>query len=847
MTRTRSRVVAVGLACALSGTIAVSPQAQAATGTTLYVQGSSAACTDSGDGSQAAPFCTIQAAANAATAGDTVLISGAPEDQIHLDQTLTLANSGTAGAPIVFESTGARYAVGPVAITGSYVEFDGAQVDGDSEAITVSGSHVTLDHDWAIGDAGATVKVAANVSGLTVERSILDSAGYGPGVQLGDGDSDTVISTDIIDDNNAGGPDPAIELSGDSNTEISSDTIEDGCEVGVSVASSTATSIENNIIAPGACESGGDGLAVDSASAPTTTEGYNLLATNNGTGTPYKWAGTAYSTQSAFAAATGQGSSDLVESSGYWQTDAISDYSAAAGTANAAAPGELTTDIYGNAWPGSVPDRGAIALEEFTGATLHTENFSPQQIAVQLDLQGVAWGSAVDVSIDWGDGATEDLGPLYDYAWTDFTNIGDEHMYAKVGTYTVTVKLTDSTQTITKTASVTTSGSTFVPVTPTRVLDTRHGTGAPEAKIGANGTIAVDVTQGVVTPVNMGTISAVVMNVTATDGTGSGVITAYPDGSALPSVSNLNFSANENVPNLVTVKVGADDKVDFHNGSSASTDLIADVAGYYVESDNGDYYLPNTPDRVLDTRKGIGGTTGAVAANGTISLSVPSCVSGSGSSETTATAEAVAINVTAVSPTANGVVTVYPDGAGLPTASNVNYRTNQNVPNMVVVAVGSDGKVDFHNNSSGTVQLVADLEGCYSTSLGAAFVPVTPYRALDTRKAIGQESSSPIEVAPDSNAVWWSSDSAPAQSDTAGGRPTAAVMNVTVTQPQANGVITAYPNDASRPTASNLNFVTGETVPNLVMVAVSSGFGVSLYNGSAGKTQLIADIFGYFS
>jgi len=846
LTRTLGRVVATGIAVALAGVTAMPTQAEAATGTTLYVNGTSAACTDSGAGSQTAPFCTIQAAATAATAGDTVLITGSVYGAI---KNLTIAHSGTAAAPIVFESTGPRYTVGAVDITGSYVEFSGAQIDGNlTSAVTVTGSHVTLDQDFADGAGGATVSVGANVTGLTVERSFLYAAENGPVVQLGTGDSDTVISTDITFVDFDGGNVPAFALNGDSGTDITGNTIMDGCEIGVSVTKSTATSIENNIVGPGVCLSGGEDLSVDTASAATTTESYNLLSTNSGTGTPYAWAGKDYSTQAAFAAATGQGAEDIVQSSVDATTDAIANDSAAEGTANAAAPGELTTDIYGNAWPRSAPDRGAFAIEEFTNSTLYTENTSAQQVGIELDLQGVAWGSAPSLTVNWGDGSADNLGPLVDNVWTDFTNLYDQHMYAQIGTYTVTVTLTDSTQTVTKTATVTTDGSTYVPVTPTRVLDTRNGTGAPEAKIGPNGTIAVNVEPAnVVVPVNMGTISAVVMNLTATDETGNGVITAYPDGGALPSASNLNFSANKNIPNLVTVKVGADDKVDLHNGSSASTDLIGDVEGYYVESTTGDYYLPNTPDRVLDTRKGTGGVTGAVAAGATISLSVPDCTSGSGSSKVTATAEAVALNVTAVSPTANGVVTVYPSGTTLPDASNLNYYSGENVPNLVVVGVGSDGEVRFHNGSTGSVQLVADLEGCYSTTLGSAFVPITPYRALDTRDGIGQESVEPSPALPDSQVLWYPQDEAPAQGNEGGSGIAAAVMNVTVTQPTANGVITAYPLPGSMPTASNLNFTTGETVPNLVMVSVGPGFNLSLYNGSKGTTELIADVFGYFS
>jgi hypothetical protein len=74
----------------------------------------------------------------------------------------------------------------------------------------------------------------------------------------------------------------------------------------------------------------------------------------------------------------------------------------------------------------------------------------------------------------------------------------------------------------------------------------------------------------------------------------------------------------------------------------------------------------------------------------------------------------------------------------------------------------------------------------------------------------------------------------------------AVVMNVTVTSPTAAGYITAYPDGQSRPNASNLNFVPGETVPNLVVVPVGGDGSVMLFNGSLGRVNLVADIAGYF-
>ena len=62
--------------------------------------------------------------------------------------------------------------------------------------------------------------------------------------------------------------------------------------------------------------------------------------------------------------------------------------------------------------------------------------------------------------------------------------------------------------------------------------------------------------------------------------------------------------------------------------------------------------------------------------------------------------------------------------------------------------------------------------------------------------------------------------------------------------PTRSGFVTAYPDGSVRPTASNLNFIAGQTIPNLVVVPVGADGKISLYNGSSGTLNLIGDIAG---
>ena len=71
----------------------------------------------------------------------------------------------------------------------------------------------------------------------------------------------------------------------------------------------------------------------------------------------------------------------------------------------------------------------------------------------------------------------------------------------------------------------------------------------------------------------------------------------------------------------------------------------------------------------------------------------------------------------------------------------------------------------------------------------------------------------------------------------------AAVLNVTVTEPEAAGFVTVWPCGHPRPLASNLNYATDENVPNLVTAPIGADGDVCLYTLAA--THLIADLNGW--
>lgn len=380
---------------------------------------------------------------------------------------------------------------------------------------------------------------------------------------------------------------------------------------------------------------------------------------------------------------------------------------------------------------------------------------------------------------------------------------------------------------------VTISGG-VVPVAPVRVLDTRSGTGAPKHSVAKGASVSFTVLGKGAVPGSG--VSGVFINVTATGATGSGYVTAHAAGTGVPDASNLAVRAGQTIPNLVLVPVGSDGRVSLYNGTTGTIQLVADTAGYVLA---GTATAPGSavavaPSRVLDTRNAVGAPRAAVPAHSFVEVVVAGRggVPGSGVS-------GVWLNVTVTRPAANGFIAVSPGGSAS-TSSNLNFSTGQTIPNLVFVPLGPGGspsKVRLYNGAAGSVELIADTAGYVragtAVAPGAAS-PVTPARILDTRRraAVPGHGGFSLQVT--------GHDNIPDADQVAG-----VFLNITVTRPAGRGYVSVFPDGLPTPTSSNLNFVAGQTIPNLVFVPVNRAGRIRLYNGSPGSVHLLADTAGY--
>lgn len=244
-----------------------------------------------------------------------------------------------------------------------------------------------------------------------------------------------------------------------------------------------------------------------------------------------------------------------------------------------------------------------------------------------------------------------------------------------------------------------TSGdTTYTPVNPTRMLDTRSGIGAAKAKLASGGALALQVGGAGSIPAG---VAAVAINLTAVNETGSGFLTAYADGTTTPATSNLQFRTAA-IAGMAIVPVGADGKIDIHaTGSGISTDVVGDVSGYFTAGTAGEAYRALPPTRLVDTRAGK-----PVAADGTLPVTPGSTV--------VAPQQTLVANITATNGSSSGFLAGYPAEITSPGTSSVNYGKGQTIANQAILATG-DGSADIYNGSSGSVDVIVDCFGYFST------------------------------------------------------------------------------------------------------------------------------------
>jgi len=445
---------------------------------------------------------------------------------------------------------------------------------------------------------------------------------------------------------------------------------------------------------------------------------------------------------------------------------------------------------------------------------------------------------------------------------------------APEGSDTVTASYGGDTNFISSTGSAPQVVSTYpyTPVAPVRICDTRPGnpsdlTSSPSNQCGGGfGNPGTTLAAGTTTSINVAgsfgvpaDASAVVLNVTAVGKNAGGYVTVFPTDATRPTASNLNFTSGVAVPNLVAVGIGTSGQVSLY--ASAQTDLIVDLEGYVAPTTSsatpsGLYTPLPSPVRLCDTRPGnpshLTGTEntqcngGTNNPGGTLIAKTPRSIIVGGFDTIPANATAVVLNVTVANAQAAGYLTVYPGNETTPpTSSNVNYQPGQASANRVIVPLALiNGKGDINLYSSAGADVIVDASGYYTAagSAGGQFTAESaPVRICDTRPTspVNQCSLKTIAGGNHLDLVVRGLGGVPSDA-------TAVVVNLTGISPSQSTYLTVFPFGTTMPPSSDINLVSGEVRPNLVVATINSSGEISIYN-SNGSVNVAVDVLGWYS
>ena len=210
----------------------------------------------------------------------------------------------------------------------------------------------------------------------------------------------------------------------------------------------------------------------------------------------------------------------------------------------------------------------------------------------------------------------------------------------------------------------------------------------------------------------------------------------------------------------------------------------------------------------------------------------------------------VVINLTVAGSSAGGYVTAYPNGQPRPGVSSINFPARWVGANMVTVAPGTSGMIDLFN-AFGNTAVVIDVLGFYASDetltqsygVGGNYRFSSPAaRVLDTRTwGYGAlPGGFEVRLAPDYGTA-------------ADPHIRAFAVNITVVNPSATGYLTAWAGNTAPPTASTLNFVAHQTVPNMAIVPTeycsncgNASESFQILNHSTGAANIVVDVVGFF-
>jgi hypothetical protein len=245
-------------------------------------------------------------------------------------------------------------------------------------------------------------------------------------------------------------------------------------------------------------------------------------------------------------------------------------------------------------------------------------------------------------------------------------------------------------------------GATWTPLGPTRFLDTRTSNSPFVSHVPRSLQIAG--VNGV--PSNAVGVTA---NVTAVNQTTGGYLAVTRIPTATPTTSTLNFPTGDIRPNNLATPLAADGSLSIvfvGAGPSATTHVVLDVTGYFLNDVTGARYYPIAPVRAADSRFDAG-LNGPISSHEPVTIQITG-----GQTPVPAEAQAISGNVAMVGQQVGGYVSIVPS-AVIAGTSTLNAPANDIRANGFVVALNS-GTIGLSFIAEGTANFVVDVTGYFA-------------------------------------------------------------------------------------------------------------------------------------
>ncbi|WP_158846560.1 hypothetical protein [Saccharothrix deserti] len=359
------------------------------------------------------------------------------------------------------------------------------------------------------------------------------------------------------------------------------------------------------------------------------------------------------------------------------------------------------------------------------------------------------------------------------------------------------------------------------------VLDTRDGTGGATGQRGEASTTTFPVLGvGGVPTTGVGTVMVRVAALAATEAT---FLELWPDGTPRPTnLTALSVKAGEDLSTFTAVKVGSNGKIAVYN-AAGKAHVVVEVHGYFksAQGTNGGGFVPVAHTRTIDTRNGLGVTTGMIPAGASRTVTLTGGLIPAGAS-------AAYVNLAVPGAAEKGWFSYTPPGGSVRPVMNYVPGTTQQA---AVVQLPADGKVTFTNNGGAAAHFMLNVEGYFTNSATTGSGFRSAYGRLINTRSVGaglpMAANSVIDV----------------QVGGTYGLPTRGIAGALLTviaTSEASGYLKAWPAGEAEPSLTMMDHGTGWRANSIVLKPGTDGK-IRIRNGSADTIHLLVDIQGWFA